>query len=112
MNIHPKKTDTELDNGNGELSEQILNSSATPGVAHETGYLFVHIDVLMQLIAADQTKLLQSLLEKKVEYLDCKESPEQNWGNCICTNAEAVPTSVIEDAIATQTKGKAQERDK
>ncbi len=56
------------------------------------------IPVTNVIMALFTTQLL-ALREAKAEYLDCKESPEQNWQNCTCPMAEAVPVSAIDNLV-------------
>ena len=46
------------------LKEQILDSSVTPEVAHDTSYLFIHIDKLMQLILQDRERAVREARER------------------------------------------------
>lgn len=57
-----------------------------------------------QYVAQYEAQLLNRLLEQKTEYLDCHESPERNWQECICPNAEAVPVAFINEEL-TKVKG-------
>lgn len=51
---------------------------------------------IKKLISQQQLALLSRLEGKAAEYLDCQENPEQNWQNCTCDTANAIPLSVIQ----------------
>ena len=84
----PKKTDTEL---------ELCNCDGFWHVEGKDGITrYISESSIKALIADHQTKLLQSLLEKKKTY----SQVTYDFGTAMVVGkVEAVPTSVIEDAI-------------